>query len=139
VGGAGLEALIVAWGDLAAWVGTLEVDSAGDLLADGAVEVGAADRVGLRAAEADEVRGDGDEVGFREAEGGGFEVWEGDAEVGAAGAAVQAGRGIVGHAWRRGSWGGRFERGGARVGGSCKAETWRDSVNRGWSSGCGQP
>ena len=84
-----------------AGVGSLVVDAAGDLLADGAVEVRAADRVGLRAAEADEVRGDGDEIGFREPEGGGFEVWEGDAEGGAAGAAVQAVRGIVGHAWRR--------------------------------------
>ncbi len=107
MGGACFAALVVARGDLAAGVGSLLVDPAGDLLADGAVEVRAADRVGLRAAEADDVRGDGDEVGFREAEGGGFEVWEGDAEVGAASAAGQAGRGIVGHAWRRESGDGR--------------------------------
>lgn len=93
--------MIVARGDLAAGMGTLVVDAAGDAVADIAVEVRAADRVGLGAGEADEVRGDGDEVGFRQVAGDGFEVWERDAEVGAAGAAVQAGRGIVGHAWRR--------------------------------------
>ena len=82
----------------------------------------------MRAVEADEVRRDGDEVGFRQVAGDGFEVWERDAEVGAASAAVQAGRGIVGHAWRREGWDGGVERGGARVGGSCKAEAWRDSV-----------
>lgn len=101
MGGACFAALVVARGDLAAGVGTLMVDAAGDLLADRAVEVRAADRVGLRAVEADEVRGDGDEVGFRQIAGDGFEVWERDAEVGTASAAVQAGRGIVGHAWRR--------------------------------------
>jgi hypothetical protein len=101
VGGACFAALVVARGDLAAGVGTLVVNAAGDLLADRAVEVRAADRVGLRAVEADEVRGDRDEGLVREPEGGGFEVWERDAEVGAASAAGQAGRGIVGHAWRR--------------------------------------
>jgi hypothetical protein len=45
VGGAGLAALIVAGGDLAAGVGSLVVDAAGDGVADVAVEVRAADRV----------------------------------------------------------------------------------------------
>ena len=37
--------MVVAWGDLSAGVGTLVVDAAGDLVADGAGEVRAADRV----------------------------------------------------------------------------------------------
>jgi len=45
VGGAGLAALIVARGYLAAGMGSLVVDAAGDGVADGAVEVRAADRV----------------------------------------------------------------------------------------------